>query len=89
MLREDETRRSHLLTVYAVNLVMNFFWSIIFFNMRAFLFAFIWLVILEGVIFIMIREFAKVKKWLGYLQIPYFLWVLFAGVLNFRVYILN
>lgn len=88
-LSDNPTERLNLLTIYGVNLAINFFWSIIFFNLRAFLFSFIWLVFLEGVIFVMIKEFSKVKKWLGYLQIPYFLWVLFAGILNLAVYILN
>ena len=35
-----------VLTVYAVQLVVNFFWSIIFFNMQAYAFAFFWLLLL-------------------------------------------
>lgn len=77
------------LVVYAVNLFMNFFWSIIFFNMRAFLFAFIWLVLLWVVILIMILKFRKVSPLAAYLQIPYLLWVTFAGYLNLAIYILN
>ncbi len=77
------------LIVYAVNLFMNFFWSIIFFNMRAFLFAFIWLVLLWVVILIMILKFRKVSPLAAYLQIPYLLWVTFAGYLNLAIYILN
>jgi len=88
-LKKDRERRANLLTTYAVNLGMNFLWSIVFFNFRAFLFAFIWLVLLAGVIFVMIRQFSAVKKWLGYLQIPYLLWVVFAGILNFAIYLMN
>lgn len=77
------------LTVYALNLFLNFFWSIIFFNFRAFLFAFIWLVALWAVILTMIIKFAKIKPIAGYLQIPYLLWVTFAGYLNLAIYILN
>lgn len=77
------------LIVYAVNLFMNFFWSIIFFNMRAFLFSFIWLVLLWVVILIMILKFRKVSPLAAYLQIPYLLWVTFAGYLNLAIFILN
>lgn len=80
---------SRALTVYAFNLFLNFFWSIIFFNMRAFLFAFIWLIALWAVILIMIIRFAKIKPVAGLLQIPYLLWVTFAGYLNLAIYILN
>lgn len=77
------------LSVYALNLFLNFFWSIIFFNMRAFLFAFIWLIALWAVILTMIIKFTKIKPVAGYLQIPYLLWVTFAGYLNLAIYILN
>ncbi len=77
------------LTVYAVNLFLNFFWSIIFFNMRAFLFSFIWLVALWITIIIMIIKFYRIKPVAGLLQIPYLLWVTFAGYLNLAIYILN
>lgn len=77
------------LIVYAVNLFMNFLWSIIFFNMRAFLFSFIWLVLLWVVILIMILKFRKVSSLAAYLQIPYLLWVTFAGYLNLAIFLLN
>ena len=80
---------SRALAVYAVNLFLNFFWSIIFFNMRAYLFAFIWLVALWAVILIMIVKFKKVSPLAACLQIPYLIWVTFAGYLTLAIYILN
>ena len=80
---------NNALTVYAVQLAVNFLWSIIFFNMRAFLFAFIWLILLWVLIIIMIKGFYKYDKPSAYLQIPYLLWVTFAGYLNFGIYWLN
>lgn len=77
------------LSVYAVQLAFNFFWSLIFFNMRAYLFAFIWLVVLWILIIVMIIRFYSIRKSAGLLQIPYLLWVTFAGYLNFMIYILN
>ncbi|MBR2474156.1 MAG: tryptophan-rich sensory protein [Clostridia bacterium] len=77
------------LTVYAVNLIMNFTWSIIFFGLRAFLGAFIWLVILLAVIITMIVFFRKISPLAAYLQVPYALWVTFAGYLNLAIWILN
>ena len=77
------------IVVYAVNLFVNFFWSIIFFNMRAFLFAFIWILLLWAVILIMILKFRKVSPLAAYLQIPYLIWVTFAAYLNLAIYILN
>lgn len=83
-----EAARSALLT-YAFQLAVNFFWSIIFFNMKAYLFAFIWILLLLALILIMIIQFGKVSKTAAYLQIPYLLWVIFAAYLTFMVYFLN
>lgn len=85
--QSDEVKS--VLTVYAISLFLNFFWSIIFFNMRAFLFSFIWLVALWISILITIIKFYRIKPIAGILQIPYLLWVTFAGYLNLAIYILN
>lgn len=77
------------LKIYALQLIVNFFWSIIFFNMQAYLFSFIWLILLLILIILMIVEFKKVNKTAAYLQIPYLLWVAFAGYLNLMIFILN
>lgn len=88
-IEENREVKSPALTIYGVNLVMNFLWSIIFFNIRAFLFAFIWLILLIGVIIKMIIEFRKISLWAGNIQIPYLLWCIFALYLNFGIYVLN
>lgn len=80
---------NNALTVYVIQLAVNFLWSIIFFNMRAFLFAFIWLILLWVLIIVMIRGFYKYDKAAAFLQIPYLVWVTFAGYLNFGIYWLN
>ena len=80
---------SGALKIYAFQLIVNFFWSIIFFNMQAYLFAFVWLVILWLLIVLMIQAFRKISPIAAYLQIPYLLWVTFAGYLNFMIYFLN
>ncbi|MBE7050443.1 MAG: tryptophan-rich sensory protein [Ruminococcaceae bacterium] len=80
---------SSALTVYAINLGMNFLWSIVFFNLQAFFFAFVWLILLIGVIIKMISDFRKERLWTGNLQIPYLLWCIFALYLNFGIYVLN
>ena len=71
------------------NLAVNFIWSIFFFNMQAYLFSFIWLLLLLVVIAVMIVLFKKVSPLAAYLQIPYLLWVTFAGYLNLSIYLLN
>jgi len=77
------------LFIYGLQLVVNFFWSIIFFNMQAYLLSFIWLIVLWILIIIMIVKFYKISPLAAYLQIPYLLWVTFAGYLNLMIYLLN
>lgn len=85
----NPTAARDALYVYGLQLAVNFFWSIIFFNIQSYLFAFIWLVLLWFLIIIMIRNFKRVSPLAAYLQIPYLLWVTFAGYLNLMIYILN
>lgn len=84
-----KTLKSSALTVYAIQLAVNFFWSIIFFNLSAYLFAFVWIILLLVWIICMIYAFRKVSKAAAFLQIPYMLWVILAAYLNMGVYILN
>lgn len=77
------------LLAYALQLILNFFWPILFFNMRTFLFSFLWLVVLWASILKMIFKFSVLDKTAAYLNIPYVLWVTFAGYLNFMIYLLN
>ena len=77
------------LTTYAVSLVINFGWSIIFFNANAFLLSFLWLILLLYFVIKTILEYKKIEPLAAYLQIPYALWVIFAGYLNIAIYFLN
>lgn len=77
------------LRLYIWQLVFNFFWSIIFFNFEAYLLSFIWLIVLLALIIAMTLSFAKADKAAAILQIPYILWVIFAGYLNLGIYFLN
>ncbi len=81
--------RQTALTLYALQLIFNFFWSIIFFNAKAYLFAFIWLVALLLLIIATTLAFGRISKVSAYLMIPYILWVAFAGYLTFGIYLLN
>lgn len=88
-LSDESGARSRGLNLFIAQLVINFFWSLIFFNAQAFGFAFLWLLLLWGLILWMILTFFKVDKWAAWIQIPYLLWVTFAGYLNYGVWMLN
>lgn len=74
---------------YIVQLIINSLWSLIFFGFEAYLLSFIWIIILLIAVIVMIINFYKVNKTAAYLQIPYVLWILFAGYLNLGIYLLN
>lgn len=87
--QSSDTRRSRALFVYGLQLFFNFFWSIIFFGFSAYLFAFVWLLIMIALIILMIYLFNQISPVAAYLQIPYLAWCIFAAVLNYAVYKLN
>ena len=75
--------------VYAAQLFFNFLWSVIFFNMGAYLFAFVWLLALLSLIILNAVLFYRINKTAGLLLVPYVLWVSFAAYLNLAIYLLN
>ncbi len=75
--------------VYYLQLFVNFIWPLIFFNMQAFLFSFIWILLLWVLIIAMIAEFYSINKTAAFLQIPYLIWVTFAAYLNFAIWLLS
>ena len=81
--------QTRALRIFLIQLTVNFFWSIFFFNLQWFGFAFFWLVLLWILILLMILAFRRVDPIAALLQIPYLLWVSFAGYLNFAVWMLN
>ena len=81
--------RSRGLNLFFAQLIINFFWSPIFFNARAYGLALVWLLLLWILVFLMIREFRKTEAPAAGLQLPYLLWLTFAACLNFGVWALN
>jgi len=74
---------------FALQLLLNFLWSPIFFGMQNFLLAFVVLVSMWLFTVGMIISFYKISKPAGILQLPYLIWLTFAGYLNFSIYVLN
>lgn len=77
------------LTLHIAQLVLNFFWSMIFFNLGKYYFAFVWLIILWLVVFSMMLNYRTISKTAFFLNVPYIVWLTFAGYLNLGFAILN
>ena len=88
-LTDNSRLRNHGIIVYFIQLFFNFFWSILFFNLKLYFFSFGWLLVLWAMIFFMILSFYKASKTAALINIPYLAWVAFAGYLNLGIAILN
>ncbi|MDX2313319.1 MAG: sensory protein TspO [Gammaproteobacteria bacterium] len=86
---EDGHGASLALTVYAVHLVLNGLWSVVFFRLRRPDLAFVEIVCLWFSILATMVVFHPVNETASYILVPYSLWVTFAMVLNFRIWRLN
>ena len=75
--------------LYIYQLVVNFLWPTFFFNFRWYFFSFLWLVLLWILVFLMIRKFYTISKTAAIINIPYVLWLTFAGYLNIGIWWLN
>ena len=84
----ESTERSRGLNLFIIQLVLNFFWTLIFFNAQAYGAAVIVLLLLWVAVLLMIMQFWKVERWAGLLQIPYLVWLTFAAYLNIGVWLL-
>ena len=74
---------------YILSLILNFLWSPVFFNRRAFTLAFIILIILFITVLYTVINYRRVSPVSAYLQIPYLVWLVFAAYLNLFIIILN
>ena len=90
ILKYDNIDTSSAMFVYYIQLLLNFFWSIIFFGLRLYGLAFIELLILVFFVILTIKRFYnKGGKTPALFMVPYLLWLIYAGVLNFFVWMLN
>ena len=81
--------RNRGINLFIAQLIVNFFWPLIFFNAQAYGFAFLWLLLLWALVLWMTLTWSKIDPLAAKLQIPYLIWLTFAAYLNFGVWYLN
>ncbi|MCE2613237.1 tryptophan-rich sensory protein [Flavobacteriaceae bacterium D16] len=74
---------------FGFQLLFNALWSVVFFGFQNPFWALLVILVLMMLILGTIRWFNVVSKTAAYLMIPYFLWVCFASLLNYRIWMLN
>lgn len=75
--------------VFGFQLLLNTFWSILFFGLKTPTLALVEIIVLWLAILKTILAFKKISKSASYLLYPYLVWVTFATVLNFATVLLN
>ncbi|MDQ0362319.1 TspO/MBR family protein [Breznakia pachnodae] len=84
-----KVRKKIALVWYAIQLFINFIWSIIFFRADSMWIAFAVIIILDILVLITMIRFRQINKNAFLLMVPYFIWILFATYLNVAFAILN
>jgi translocator protein len=74
---------------FGFQLILNAAWSLLFFGLKEPLWALIDIVALFVVLLFTIKWFKVVSNTAAYLLVPYAVWVLFAAILNFEIWLLN
>lgn len=85
----DKDEKLKAIRLYGYQLVVNFLWPTLFFNFGWYLFSFFWLLLLWIMVLVMILRFKDINKLAAYMNIPYLIWLTFAGYLNLGIWLLN
>ncbi|MFH1602231.1 MAG: TspO/MBR family protein [Candidatus Shapirobacteria bacterium] len=82
-------QRKKAIALFLIQLALNTLWSILFFGLRSPLLGLLDIMLLLFLIIFAFVSFLKINKTAGYLLFPYLLWVSFATILNFSLFLLN
>ena len=85
----DKAVKQTALTLFAVQLALNFLWSFIFFYAKQPGWAFVDIIAMWVMILLTIISFGKISSTAAWLMVPYICWVSFATLLNFYIWKLN
>lgn len=84
-----QAEKQRALTLYGVQLAVNFAWPLLFFRAGLYGFALVWLVILLVLVVETMLTLGRIDRRAAWLLAPYILWLLFAAYLNAGVWLLN
>jgi tryptophan-rich sensory protein len=84
-----EQKKKNAELIFALQLFLNFWWSILFFRFHSPAFAFMEIILLLATIFITIFRFAPISRTAAWLMVPYISWVSFASILNYTIWMMN
>ncbi len=77
------------IAAFFVQLFFNILWPLVFFKYKNIKLALLVSILLMISVEVMVMIFFDISKWAGIIQIPYFLWTIYAIYLNGGIYFLN
>jgi len=86
---ENKERKNIAYIAFAIQIILNIFWSVIFFGLKNPGLAFAEILILWLAIIFNIFIFYRISRTSAWLLVPYLVWVSFAAYLNYSIWILN
>lgn len=90
ILKYENIDVSSAIFVYSIQLLINFLWTIIFFGFRLYGLSFLELILLIIFVILTIKRFYdKAGFKTALLLLPYLIWLMYAGILNFFIWMLN
>ena len=81
--------RKVFFVVFAIQLILNALWSLLFFGLKSPLLGLIDILILDVMLVVTIFYAKRVSKYAAMLLIPYMVWIIIASVLNYAIMVLN
>ena len=82
-------RKEKIIYIYFIHLLINGSWSIFFFGLHLILASLILIAIIIFFVIWLIKLYYPINKLSSFLMIPYLMWLSYAFVLNFYIFILN
>jgi len=77
------------LLLFYGQLVLNAGWSVLFFGLRSPRYGLVGILVLWALVSLCMAWFARIDPVAGWLLLPYWLWLIYAGLLNWGIYRLN
>jgi tryptophan-rich sensory protein len=81
--------RKQFFAIFGIQLILNAFWSFLFFGLKSHLYGLIDILFLDLAVAMTIIYAYRVSKYAAVLLAPYMAWIIFATILNFEIAILN
>ena len=82
-------KKEKIIYIYFIHLLINGSWSIFFFGLHLILASLIIIAVIIFFVVWLIKLYYPINKLSSFLMIPYLMWLSYAFILNFYIFILN